>query len=82
MVLNNVYDFQTGENIGDVEQWDIHQTAQQMLAVIDKHFDLPNIVLASTLMLLAHELIGYEKRYLSNDMNFVELAKMISQAYD
>lgn len=78
-LMSKVIDFHTREILD--ETYNVHEIAQDVLYLMDENLNLPNIPAALALMYLAYELLNYERRYLTSDMNYIEIAKMIDEAY-
>lgn len=77
--MSKVIDFHTRETLD--ETYDIQEIAKQVLITIDNEYEVPNLVMAMSLMYLAYELLSYERRYLTDEINYIEIAKMIDEAY-
>lgn len=81
MVLSNVIDFQTGEQVKEKEIYNVHDVAEDILSIIYKDFEYPDFVTASALMLIAHDLIKMNKIYLPCGLSFTKLANLIEKEY-
>lgn len=79
VLMSKVIDFHTRQVLDETHN--VHEIAQKVLVLMDENLNLPNIPAALALMYLAYELLGYERRYLNTEINYIEIAKMIDEAY-